>query len=50
MLWNCGLYDYNYSTALRYGSFSKKKKEIEKKNTCALQLRIIITFANQMLF
>ena len=34
------------STALRCGPFSKK---IFKKSTCAIMIRIIATFANQIL-
>ena len=33
-----------YSTTLRCGSFSKKTS---KKSTCAVMIRIIVTFANQ---
>ena len=44
------LFDYTYtlihSTALRCGSFSKKK-DIEK-SICAVMIRIIITFADQI--
>ena len=36
---------FYYSTALRCGSFSEKTS---KKSTCAVIIRIIITFANQI--
>ena len=36
---------YNHSTALKCGSFSEKTS---KKSNCALMIRIIITFANQV--
>ena len=36
---------FYYSTVLRCGSFSEKTS---KKSTCAVIIRIIITFANQI--
>ena len=36
---------YPFSTALRCGSFLEK---ILKKSTCAIMIRIIVTFANQI--
>ena len=38
--------DENLSTALRCGSFAEKKTL--KKSTCAIMIRTVITFANQI--